>query len=144
MTVIAFDGKTLAADKRATSGDGALSTMTKIRNVRGALVAHTGDSYIGVEMLAWFEAGAQPDRFPETAKADKATLIVIRRGGKAELYTTGPHAAVHERAPMAFGCGRDFAMAAMSLGRTAAEAVALTCELNAFCGNGIDTLTLEP
>ena len=37
---------------------------------------------------------------------------------------------------------RDFALAAMHLGKSAREAVEVACALDVFCGNGIDTLEL--
>ena len=41
------------------------------------------------------------------------------------------------------GHGRDFTLAAMHLGHDARTAVEVACALDAFCGCGIDTLTLE-
>lgn len=143
MTVIAWDGRTLAADRRSTTGDGAISVVTKIHRVRGMLVGTTGDQSVGRELLAWFEAAAVPSDFPASARDDKATLVTIRPTGVIEHYTTGPQPCRFEVARMAWGCGRDFARAAMECGRSAREAVALTCELNAFCGNGVDSLEFE-
>jgi hypothetical protein len=42
----------------------------------------------------------------------------------------------------ACGSGRDMALMAMHLGKSAFEAVRLTCELSVDCGNGIDVLEL--
>jgi hypothetical protein len=141
MTVIAWDGKTLAADKRATTEDGAIAVTTKLYRIGDALAAHTGESSVGRDLLEWFRAGAVLADFPTRAREDKATLIVIRQG-EIMAYVTGPHPTRYEMLRMAWGCGRDFAMGAMQCGKTASEAVAIACELNAFCGNGIDTLEL--
>ena len=143
MTVIAWDGKTLAADKRACTADGAIAITTKIERFGKALLASSGNAPVGRELREWFKAGADPERFPESNRDDKASLIVITTAG-VDLYTMGPFPVREEQARASFGCGRDYADAFMACGKTAAEAVALTCEYNAYCGNGIDTLELNP
>jgi len=147
MTVIAWDGKTLAADKRCTQEDGAINTTTKILRFNGFLYAITGNSSVARELLTWCLDGADPKAFPAAAREDKASLIVINRvpvyGVQIVHYTASPSPTNLHQSVGAWGCGRDFARAAMHLGRSAEEAVRIACELNAFCGNGIDTLTLE-
>ena len=43
----------------------------------------------------------------------------------------------------AIGSGRDFALAAMYLGKTAAQAVEVACVFDSGCGNGVDAMALE-
>ena len=93
-------------------------------------------------MRAWWLAGAVAADFPKGNEADDATLIVITRYG-AHQYTTGPNPVVLEQPFSAWGGGRDFAQAAMMCGKTAREAVELTCLCSVHCGNGIDTLELD-
>lgn len=142
MTVIAWDGTTLAADRRATDA-GLPRTATKIvRSSRGCLVGMCGESAISRLMLEWFERGAPQESFPRQA-ADKdcpAKLVIVWLDGKIDVYE-------HTSAPirfldpfMAWGSGRDFAIAAMALGKTAREAVELACRFNIDCGNGVDEL----
>jgi hypothetical protein len=50
---------------------------------------------------------------------------------------------VTEDAHHAIGSGRDFAAAAMYLGKTAREAVEVAMALTGFCGHGVDTLEFE-
>ena len=143
MTVIAWDGKTLAADKRATSGGGIARTVTKIRRgLHGELLAMTGDWDVATDLRAWYLDGAQPEKFPAAARADKATLIVFARGS-ITTYGTGPHPMPIENQQCAFGSGRDYAEAAMFLGHPAAEGVRVACHFQTDCGNGIDTIELE-
>ena len=141
MTVIAWDGKTLSADKRATSV-GLARTVTKIQRSGELLLAMTGDWDVAVELREWFKAGAVPRHFPEKAREDNASLIVIGRGGVV-VYSTGPFPMPIEQEKVAFGSGRDFAEAAMYLGCTAVEAVSVACHFQTDCGNGIDALTLN-
>jgi hypothetical protein len=143
--VIAWDGKTLAADKRMTTSWGAHDTVKKIGRARdGALYGITGEAAIGLRLLAWWQVGAAINDFPpEAAKENVATLVVVVATGDILQYTTGPHPSLLAQKHCAFGAGRDFAMAAMVCGKSAAEAVCVACELCVNCGNGIDTLTLE-
>lgn len=60
MTVIAWDGSALAADKRAVSGGGIARACTKIERHGGSLLGITGDWDTGAEMREWFKAGALP------------------------------------------------------------------------------------
>lgn len=144
MTVIAWDGKTLAADRRMTTSWGAHDTVTKIERHDGSLSGITGKPALGLAMRAWWLAGAVAADFPKGNEADDATLIVIMGDSRVLQYTTGPHPVLMENEFCAWGGGRDFAQAAMMCGKTAAEAVALTCQCSVHCGNGIDILDLTP
>lgn len=144
MTVIAWDGHTLAADKRM--GTEYPRTVRKIRRLAsGELVGVTGSFDQGLVLMQWYEAGAVPAKFPAfQADAEKnSELIIVRRDGVVCSLSNQPIAMPMENLQHAIGSGRDFAAAAMHLGKTAAEAVAITNLLCASCGNGIDTLTLE-
>lgn len=142
MTVIAWDGKTLAADKRAVNAMLA-RTVTKIKRLPwGVLLGWSGDQDIGSELRDWFAAGADASRFPEAARKGDATLMVVERG-KVRFYVASPAPMEVEDSQVAIGSGRDYAQAAMALGKTAREAVELACRFDTGCGNGIDTLTHE-
>lgn len=92
-------------------------------------------------MREWWKSGADPERFPAKARDDEATLIVITKSG-IQSYATGPFPLTIEESRCAFGSGRDYAEAAMYLGRRAHEAVAVACVFQTDCGNGIDLLEL--
>jgi hypothetical protein len=143
VSVIAWDGHTLAADKRASLGT-LIRTTTKIFRHADALLAYAGDAVFGEEMRAWFMRGAKPEDFPASNrdKDDWAGLLVIRKG-EILRYERTPYPLQFEDKQFAIGCGRDFALAAMHLGKTAREAVEVAIALDSGCGNGIDTLTLE-
>lgn len=141
MSVIAWDGRTLAADKRACIGT-LIRTTTKIFRVGDALCAYAGDAAGGEEMLAWFRAGAKPADFPAGQRTDEwAGLLVVRRG-EILKYERSPHPVRFEDKFFSIGCGRDFALAAMHLGHDARTAVEVAIALDSGCGNGIDTLEL--
>ena len=116
MTCIAWDGKTLAADKMSCSvGYG--YTVTKIyRLANGGIVGFSGDGDGAMALLAWLNSPRDAAAYP------------LGQSIECQRY--------------AMGHGRDFALAAMHLGKSAREAVEVACALDVFCGNGIDTLEL--
>ena len=143
MTVIAWDGKTLAADKLC-SDEWVKRYVTKIRRVRGGdgLAGASGDADHCRELLAWYENGGQ---FPEHLRGElRATLLVVGRDGKACLYQRGPHQITLEPGRQAIGSGGDAALAAMFCGKTSAEAVEIAALVCRGVGGGVDTLEFEP
>jgi hypothetical protein len=143
MTVIAWDGKTLAADKRASISNYP-ATVTKIhRAPTGELIAFAGDFDTGMALAIWYMNDRDPKNYPDNRNGDytRATLMVIRKEG-VFMYERLPVPLKYEDSFTAMGSGRDFALAAMHLGKTAQEAVAIACLYDTACGNGIDTLEL--
>jgi 20S proteasome alpha/beta subunit len=139
MTVIAWDGKTLAADKRSTNM-GLIHTVTKIFRVRGALVAIDGDFAQGLLMVEWIRNGCDPDTFPESqSDDDKWTNITVADKDGIHVYEQTPCPIHFEDKIYASGSGRDFALAAMHLGKTAAEACEVASIFHSGCGNGVDS-----
>lgn len=95
-------------------------------------------------MLAWVKAGYPPDKFPKLQedKDDYSTFLVLDKDG-IRLYEYGPEPIRFEDKQYATGSGRDFALAAMYLGKTAKEAVEIASLFDTDCGNGVDVMTLE-
>lgn len=145
MSVIAWDGKTLVADKRASYGTTILTT-TKIFRVNDCLIGYTGGACMGEQMVDWFKRGMLPEDFPaqQRDKDDWATFVIIWPSGATAKIERTPYPATYEDKFFAAGSGGDFALAAMHLGKTAREAVELACLLDSGCGNGITELTLCP
>ena len=142
MTVIAWDGKTLAADKRATNCNLA-STVTKVHRLPDGLVAFSGGGAHASELLNWFFGARNPDTYPRRDGDDGAGSLFIKADGTIFVYSaTNPFPERIEDRFCARGSGRDYALAAMHLGCDARKAVEVACEFDVSCGNGIDTLTL--
>lgn len=145
MTVIAWDGKTLAADKRTNFG-GLHATTTKVHRLPdGRLVGCAGNTAQISEMVHWLGAGADSEKMPAIQRDAKecVSALVIEPGGRVLQYENTPHPIVIENPAWAIGSGRDFAMAAMWLGQDARHAVIVACQLDCTCGNGVDELALE-
>jgi len=142
MTVIAWDGKTLAADRRATSQDMHWS-VTKIQKHDGKLLFAGGDFDSIIAMYEWFIAGAKPETYPPCQKDNDAwaAVHVIDQNGLWR-YERTPYPFKVEVPFFATGSGRAYAMAAMYCGKTAREAVEIACVFDPGCGNGIDVLEI--
>lgn len=82
MTVIAWDGHSLAADRRSLDHRGRVLTLTKIfRAPGGELMAGTGESAVFHELKDWYLQGAKPEAFPTSARASVADLYVFSVSG---------------------------------------------------------------
>jgi 20S proteasome alpha/beta subunit len=140
MTVIAWDGKTLAADKRLDNGS-LICTTKKIRRIGNLLCGACGDGASMEEMFAWIERGRKPEEYP-TKMRDKedGSAIILIEDGVIKKYGLSPYPTIYEDRQHAIGSGRDFAIMAMYLGKTAKEAVELASVFDQNCGNGVDVL----
>lgn len=145
MTVIAWDGQTLAADKRCSYG-GMVCTVTKIFRIGNLLVAGAGDFPHVLAMVEWVRRGRDPADFPvaQGSKDDWQPLLVIEPGGKALIYERTPYPVHYEQDYMTLGSGREYARAALHMGADAVEAVRVASALDVNCGNGVDILELQP
>lgn len=143
MTVVAWDGKTLAADKMGDAG-GLKRTTTKIRRFDGGLFGSAGTASRGAEIFAWIEAGADPDKVPafQLSPDDYQSVMVVRNDGTVWVYGCSAHPFQMEDPFHAIGSGRDFAIAAMHLGCNSEQAAGVACRYESGCGMGIDTLEL--
>lgn len=141
MTTIAWDGKTLAADRRVVRGSVRVGTTGKLLRLSdGRLTAFSG-------LLCHREG------FLEYAEGRRAcppsgeyTAIIVELDGRVFRYEEGL-GRIQENGPggiAAAGSGLEFALAAMLCGRSAAEAVAVAAQLDIYTGDGVDELDLNP
>ena len=145
MTVIAWDGKTLAADRLAMNGY-IRAEATKIfkLSVYDSLVGLSGNYDSCMAVLDWLEGGRKPTAWPAAAQSSEGwtRAIEIRRDGTVIYYERHPFplgflpAAFH-----AIGAGGECALGAMAMGATAQQAVEVACKFITGCGGGVDTLT---
>ena len=142
MTTIAWDGNTLAADKRAVNGT-SHSTVTKIRKIKGELCGGGGQFSSVLEMFEWINKGKKPEEFPKSQLDDDkwAPILVITKTNKILKYEQSPIPIEYEDGMQAIGSGRDYALAAMHLGKNAKEAIEVASKFDPHTGNGVDTLS---
>lgn len=144
MTTIAWDGKTLAADKRSASKSGPITIITKIFNIDGVLVGTSGAGPQCSMLLDWAKTKFDPEKYPFKDPKEYSRILVINQDKTVLEYDTySKYPEVIENPFYAIGSGRAYAMAAMHCGKTAIEAVEIAAAYDINSGNGIDTLTLD-
>jgi len=141
MTVIAWDGEVLAADKRVSFGT-SIATTTKIHQINGMLVGCSGGAAQGASCIQWVRDGMVRSQYPDSQKDDACSMLIIMPDGAIHYYSKTPDPLIVEGRTFAIGSGSEYAEAAMYLGKTAREAVAVAIALDSGCGNGVDELVL--
>ena len=143
MTVLAWDGKTLAADRLACAGM-MKATVTKIARVGEELVGVCGTLSVGNELRDWYLNGADPSYFPDAALDDGETdLVVVKSDGTVWVYSASSTPFQIEDPVCAFGAGAEAAWGALLCGASAQRAVEIASQINVSCGNGLDVLELN-
>lgn len=142
MSVVVWDGKTLAADRQGVCCDMAYteSKMAVQMNDSWKVVcAWTGVACYGRELAKWYFDGADKDHWPDfqNDKDDWCRLIVADANG-CRTYEMRPYATVVHDPFMAWGSGRDFAMGALAMGADARLAVEIASRFSATCGRGVE------
>ena len=144
MTVIVWDGTTLAADKAANSS-GIQRTVTKVFRLNAdELVAFAGRGYEAQALRAWLQGPRTPETFPPLRDPDDVIAWLVHRNGTILRYDGGRYLVPYEDRTFADGSGRDFALAALHLGCDAVRAVQVAVHFDINCGVGIDALRFEP
>lgn len=140
MTTIAWDGRTLCADRQLTTSGVRFETTKAHRLKDGSLFASCGALENNVAVKQWLNGG---DDKPAIDKDDDFDGVLIRPDGTAWMLNKKLHLIAIESPYFATGSGRDFALLALKLGKTAREAVELACELDIWSGMGITELTVD-
>jgi ATP-dependent protease HslVU (ClpYQ) peptidase subunit len=151
MTVIAWDGRTLAADRLIVAGGNMKAYIRKLHCVNHhnggvCAAAMAGSTSLCNDLLAWFKNGEVPEMFPQQCRDgdDLPSMIVTIPGQRCVAHYQGsPHPTIIENQFYAIGSGRDFAMAGMHCGKSALEAVKIACIYDAYCGGRVDTADVD-
>jgi ATP-dependent protease HslVU (ClpYQ) peptidase subunit len=135
MSVVAWDGKTLAADKQGTIGDVAI-TVTKLWKLNdGTVLGGVGDAFEAIGLRDWYMAGADPAEFDP----ENETILIVAKDGECKFLAQLPVFMPVEDPFMAWGAGADIALGAMMMGAGAVRAVGIVCGINVACGCGVDS-----
>lgn len=139
MTTIAYDGRTLAADRRVSTSNGTrYAPVTKLRRLPdGRLVGCGGSLNDGIQFVDWLLDSARKETRPRLDESFRA--LVIDADGRLLDYEQSL-IPTEEGVPFAIGSGSAYARAAMACGKTAAEAVGVAERFDLFTGDGVDTL----
>lgn len=143
MSCIAWDGKSIVADKMATSC-GMQAKTTKIFKLNdGKIAAFAGELSHGIILVEWYNGGMDKKSWPEFQKGDDFTQFMVAGSDGIVFYEHQPMAVKIEDDFHAWGSGRDYAMAAMHMGSNAKKAVEIACHYDIYCGNGFDEFVLN-
>jgi len=142
MTIVAFDGKTIAADGLASDGGIVASKdVQKLAVVDNCVIGSGGCHWSALKFIDWWKKG-KVDPYPVLDEAFCA--LVVHSDGNAELYGCKFDVGIPlGQRPYVIGCGRDIARGAMAMGADAKRAVEICCELDTACGGDIMVVTLE-
>jgi hypothetical protein len=145
MSVIVWDGKTLAADMQVSYGSTACK-ISKIRKLKdGTILATTGSECSGALMMQWYETGADFSKYPvcQSDKDDWSRLVVVLPDGQVSCYEKYPVRIGVIQIPMAWGSGQDFALGALAMGADARKAVGIACQYSTDCGFGVEAFDID-
>lgn len=137
MTVLAWDGRYLAADRQATFG-GTAVPATKIFRHKDVLIGCAGDAQECLAFLEWYKSENMPK---PTLKAEFSCYVISDK--KLYKYESMLYPFLMDTPFWAAGCGADYALGAMASGKTAQEAVEIACRFDIGCGLGVDVLDSE-
>lgn len=143
MSVIVWDGTTIAADKRGTNAD-LITVTTKLHKLdSGVVLGWTGTMEHGLGLMEWFKNGAKKEEWPSFQQKDTWTrLIVAHPDGHIVQYEQEPYPQLIESDRCAWGSGRDYAFGAMAMGADAIKAVEVASEFCSSCGNGVTSFKI--
>jgi hypothetical protein len=140
MTVIAWDGKTLAADQQASTNDTRRLSI-KIRQLpSGVVIGSTGDQGRGSALELWYEKGARRSCFPSVQKPDEWARLIVATADGVHEYENCPEPMPLLDRYFAWGSGSDFALGAMFAGADAKKAVQAAIAHCTSCGFGVTAL----
>jgi hypothetical protein len=144
MSIVVWDGKSLACDRQATVA-GLKHIGYKFRPLtdgsRGVM-AFTGELAQGLAMMHWYESGAVREQFPHFQNTDMWSRLIVAQPGYCCYYEATPFAIPVIESFAAWGSGRDFALGALARGASAKQAVEIACHFNTDCGLGVDCFEL--
>ena len=136
MSVIAWDGKTIAADRQMISGDKRATCCKLVRLPSGVIVGWTGTAECGLVLLDWFNGKREWPKFQEDKERWTRLVVVDDKG--VGFYEQEPVRIPVLDKFMAWGSGCDFAMGALAMGATAERAVEIANLFCTTCGMGVD------
>jgi len=140
MTVIVWDGITLATDCAATDGDAhwkSIKAWEFYGEIGKTIMSGAGPLQSILQMRDWYKEGALHNKFPSIQLTPQFCHFVIVNSLGLSRYEQGPLPIAHGRDSCAFGEGKDFAYGAMAMGATAKEAVEIANKYSVHCGLGV-------
>ncbi len=149
MSIVAWDGQFLAADRLAVSRGCArrvpkICTSVDMSTGKQVVAAYCGTQSRGLVLRQWFEMGAERKEWPPLLdQEDWTSLIVIFPEHTCYVFEESPTKLLIAEPFWAWGSGRDYALGAMARGANAIEAVRIASRFDVYCGGGVDAYWRE-
>ena len=143
MSVIAWDGRTVAADKRSVH-EGLIRETVKLFMIdEETVVGFVGTECQGLALVEWYKSGAVKSDYPKFQTVDDWTRLLVFKTGSVYFYESEPYPIKVYDHYMAWGSGRDYALAAMYLGKDARGAIGVSSVFDNNCGNGVTAFDMR-
>lgn len=144
MTTIAWDGKTLAADRGSWSG-GFHCAAKKVFRItapdgRVFLVAMLGNAAFATDVLRWMQGGAHPGACLDADKEHDCAVVVDER---RKVWRLSSHRLTYREYPgklHSAGAGQEVVMGALMAGADARKAVRITMQVSDYAARGVDSV----
>lgn len=142
MTTVAYDGKSIAADRRI----GNMEAGKLFRLKSGAIFAGAGYYAQIVEVCAWLNEGGKPADRPKLPddEEESSEFLLIETSGEA-YWLTSPYlrrVKINERF-CAIGSGSEYALGALAAGVSAKRAVEIACRFDVCTGKGVNVIRIR-
>lgn len=142
MSVLVFDGISLAADSFANNGTTAFP-YEKIWKAHGRLFGVIGPLNEASALRQWADTNLDPCEYPHLLLVNsKAQLIAVSKEKGLLRYKNSANPYLHGLSKLAIGEGADIAYGAMEHGATAEQAVAAAIKYSIHCNGTPEVLHL--
>jgi len=144
VTVIAWDGKTLAVDRMASTENGNIFEVTKLRTLNdGTATVGAGPVCKVLEVQNWIADGCLAEDYPMCGESDGDYSVIHVTHDGVFLYQSQYPMKIESKF-FAIGSGESQANGALAMGATAKQACEITFRYQLGCGLGVDTFELGP
>lgn len=145
MTTIAYDGHSISGDTQATDEAGFPLKIKKVFKQGDFIFGTSGYTSASIRFKKYAMSGVSFDHIVNNSipdfKNDESVHVII--ANKDSAFVSIGSEFIPIKAPHAIGSGRDFALAAMDLGKNSHEAVLLASKFDVGTNDVIDTQSLD-
>lgn len=141
MTTVAFDGKILACDKQCTE-DTVKTTMTKLIKINEDVYFSFAGAVCDIEKLKKFILMKKVKHLDPMEDETEGLILNISTGDC--FHVDSNYRTIPIKSFTAIGSGKLGALVAMSLGKSAIEAIEHTSHFDLYTGKGVDFISIKP
>lgn len=148
MTTLAWDGKTLAADRCTWSGPARRATRKVFKvtapDGRKYLIGFCGDGSFAIAVLDWMNGKAdRPKHSDFGVNPENQFALVIDEQHRVWNLTANLNYLPYREKIFAMGGGQEFAWGALEAGATAKQAVTIAIKRSDYAGMGVDCISFD-